>query len=102
MVRTEILRPDLEDWTALLTVRPDEHDRLANGALYDSEFGAFGKVTLVRSGGAPVRLVRRTMLDWMEAENLEALSTDMEKTMGSDALAVQPPLLQILPLALWV
>lgn len=101
-VRTQFVEPELQDWTALLTVRTENHDRLANGALYDSEFGALGKVTLVRTTGAPVRLVRRTMLDWMETDDLESLSAAMETTMGSGALTVQPPLLQVLPLALWV
>jgi hypothetical protein len=101
-IRTEFVDPALQEWTALLTVRTEDHNGLANGALYDSEFGVFGKVTLVRTNGEPIRLVRRTMLDWMEASDLESLSSELETTMGGDALTVRPPLLQVLPLALWV
>lgn len=99
---TGFLDPELADWTAVLTVRTSRHDQLASGVLHDSEFGVFGKVTLARHEGEPIRLVRRTMLDWMDPDSLESLSANIESDMGGEAISVDPPLIQVLPLALWV
>jgi len=101
-IRTQFLDPDLADWSTLLTVRTVNHERLASGALHDSEFGIFGKVSLIRREGDPIRLVRRTMLDWMEAADLKSMSSEFEASLGGDALTVDPPLIQVLPLALWL
>jgi len=101
-ISTKFLDPDLVDWTAVLTVRTVNHDQLASGVLHDSEFGVFGKATLVREAGEPLRLVRRTMLDWMDTDTLDSLSSNVESDMGGEALTVAPPVIQVLPLALWV
>lgn len=101
-IRAEFVDPDLGEWTALLTVRTESHAGLAQGALYDAEFGVFGKVTLARSSGEGVSLVRRTMLDWMDMSDLMSLSENLQSNMGGGSLTVEPPVRQVLPLALWV
>jgi hypothetical protein len=101
-IRAEFVDPELKDWAALLTVRTESHAALAQEALYDAEFGVFGKITLVRSSGHQVSLVRRTMLDWMDMADLKSLSESLQSDMGGGSLTVDPPVLQVLPLALWV
>jgi hypothetical protein len=101
-IRAAFVDPDLKDWTAIVTVRSDNHAGLAQEALHDAEFGVFGKVTMLRPGGEGVSLVRRTMLEWMDTNDLKSLSESLQSDMGGGALTVEPPLLQVLPLALWV
>ena len=101
-IRAEFVDRDLAAWTALLTVRTENHVGLAQGALYDAEFGVFGKVSLVRDTGEGVSLVRRTMLDWMDTTSLQSMSEGLQSTMSGATLTVEPPLVQVLPLALWV
>jgi hypothetical protein len=101
-IRADFVDPALENWTALLTVRTENHGGLAHGALYDAEFEVFGKVTSIGRSGEGVSLVRRTMLDWMDSGDLKSLSESLQADMGGGSLMVEPPLVQVLPLALWV
>ena len=101
-VSARFIDPELKEWSAVLTVRTDDHERLAGGALHDAEFGVFGKVSLARSEGDSIQLVRRTMLDWMEAADLTSMSSDFQSSLGGGALTIDPPLIQVLPLALWL
>lgn len=101
-LRANFVNEALKEWTTLLTVRTENHAGLAQDALYDAEFAAFGKVTLIRNSGLGVNLVRRTMLDWLDGGSIRSLSENLQETMEDATLTVDPPLLQVLPLALWV
>jgi hypothetical protein len=101
-ISARFVHPDLAKWSAVLTVRSADHERLAGGALHDAEFGVFGKVSLARNEGEPIQLVRRTMLEWMDAADVTSMSSELQTSFGGGALTVQPPLIQVLPLALWL
>jgi len=101
-ITAEFTDAQLGAWKSVLTVRTADYERLAAGVLRDAEFGVFGKVSLVRTEGEPLHLVRRTMLDWLDPATLSSLSSDLQTSLGWEALVIEPPLLQILPLAIWL
>jgi hypothetical protein len=90
----------------ILTLLKDFGTGLTVDSLLGAEVGVIGKVSAVQTSGNAVNLLRRSILGFMPAEQQEKIFSGAGGQLGiasmSKYLEVQPPLIQIMPLAIFI
>lgn len=90
----------------ILTLLKDFGTGLTIDSMLGANVGVLGKVTAVQKDGEPVRLLRRSILGIMPPEQQDDLFKGVNGFAGiqnmSGYLEVKPPLLQIMPMAIFV
>jgi hypothetical protein len=90
----------------ILTLSKDFGTGRTIDSLLGAEVGVIGKVSVVKDSGEPVSLLRRSILGYMPVEQRESMFTNFGAGLPFvgmvEELEVSPPLVQVMPLSIFI
>lgn len=92
----------------VLTVKKDFGTEVGRDGLVGAQVGVIGKVSTIAANlsDSPIQMMRRSALRVMPAEQMKAMFAGLSTILGDespqDRIVIEPPLIQIMPLAIFL